>query len=115
MYKIEINSGEEIIETLTNFLKKHGITEGAIVSVIGATGSCKVTSMHKNDAKKIIEKEYHEPLEITGTGEIENGIPHIHAVFGREDQSAIHGHLEWGNVTDWFVHVYLLPLETKSA
>jgi predicted DNA-binding protein with PD1-like motif len=111
MIKIEVQKGEEIIETVTAYLKKHSIKTGVIVSVIGATDSCKISTMPKTDAKEVIEKEYHEPLELSGNGEIEDGKVHMHAVFGREDQSALHGHLEWGIVKDWFVHVYIMPTE----
>lgn len=110
MIKIEIQSGEEIIESLTRQLAEKGIKEAAIVSIIGAVDDCAISSMDKNDAKKVITKEYHEPLELTGTGEIENGKPHIHAILGREDFSTLSGHLEWGKIQAWFVHIYVLPL-----
>ncbi len=109
MIKIEIKSGEEIIESLTKQLAEKGIKNAAIVSIIGAVDACKLSTMPKDDAKKVIEKEYNEPLELSGTGEIEEGKPHIHAVLGKDDQTALMGHLEWGKVESWFVHVYILP------
>lgn len=111
MIKLEIKAGEEIIESLTKQLAKKDIKDASIVSIIGAVDECSLSSMAKTDAKKVIAKDYHEPLELSGTGEIEDGKPHIHAVLGKDDQSTLMGHLEWAKVKAWFVHVYIIPLE----
>lgn len=115
MIKLEIKSGEEIIESLTKQLAAKGIKEAAIVSIIGAVDACRISTMPLYNAKQAIHTEYNEPLELSGTGEIENGKPHIHAVLGRTDQTALMGHLEWGKIKTWFVHVYLIELPGKSA
>ena len=111
MIKIEIKSGEEVIENLSRQIKKAGIKQAAIVSIIGALDSFALSTMPKTDGKKVVVNEFHEPVELTGTGEIENGKPHLHVTVGREDASALMGHLEWGKVKDWFIHVYIMPLE----
>jgi|SRR6185369_1007592 len=111
MIKITIKSGEEVIKSLTKQLSEKSITDAAIVSVIGALDSFKLSTMPKNNAKEVIEKEYHEPVELSGNGEITDGKVHLHVTLGRADQTGLHGHLEWGKVKDWFVHVYLIPLE----
>ncbi|HSW87553.1 MAG TPA: PPC domain-containing DNA-binding protein [Candidatus Saccharimonadales bacterium] len=111
MIKIEVRSGEEVIEKVTKVLLEKHIQEGSIVSVVGAVAACCISTMPKDDAKKDILTEYHEPLEMSGTGEVLEGKPHIHAVFGREGNSAIFGHLHWAQVTEWFVHVYIVPLQ----
>ena len=111
MIKIEVHSGQEVIETITKFIQKEGITDAAIVSVIGALDTFKLSTMPKNNAKEVIEKEYHEPVELSGNGEIAEGKPHLHVTLGRADQTALHGHLEWGKVKEWFVNVYILPLK----
>lgn len=111
MLKVTINSGEEVIATLTKFLQKEKIKNGAIASVVGALDSFSLSTMAKNDGKKVLVKDYHEPVELTGTGEVEDGVPHLHVVVGREDAAALCGHLEWGKVKDWFVHIYIIPLE----
>jgi uncharacterized protein len=108
--KLKIKSGEEIIESLTKQLAEKGIKDAAIVSIIGAVDACQISTMPRDNAKKEIHQEYNEPLELSGTGEIENGKPHIHAVLGRADQTALMGHLEWGKVQNWFVHVYIQPI-----
>ena len=66
--------------------------------------------MPKSDAKKDILKEYRQPLEMSGTGEISEGKPHIHCILGEEGNKTISGHLHWAKVKNWFVNVYILPL-----
>lgn len=107
MIKIHINPGEEVIDVITRYLQDNKISEGVIASVIGAIDECCISTMSKNDAKEDILKEYKEPLEMSGNGEIRDGKPHIHCVFGREDKSSISGHLHWAKVKNWFVNVYL--------
>ena len=65
--------------------------------------------MAQEDAKKDILKEYHEPLEMSGTGEIHDSKPHIHCALGREGNVAIFGHLHWAEVKNWFVNIYIFP------
>ncbi len=85
MIKIHVNPGEEVMEIVTKNIKNKRIREGVIISVIGAVDECCISTMPKNDAKKDILKEYKEPLEMLGNGEIREGKPHIHCVFGREE------------------------------
>ena len=110
MLQAEIHSGQEVIETLTKYLKKNKIKKAAIVSVIGALDSFSLSTMDKKDGQKVITTDYSEPVELTGTGEVVDGKPHLHVTVGRDNASALMGHLEWGKVKDWFVHVYILPL-----
>jgi predicted DNA-binding protein with PD1-like motif len=111
LIKITINPGEEILEVVTNVLKKKHINAGSIVSIIGAVDSCCISTMPKKNPKEDILTEYHEPLELSGTGEVQNGKPHMHCVLGREKNVAVFGHLHWGKVENWFVNVYILPTE----
>src|SRR3989338_11013787 len=113
MIKIHVNPGEEVMVIVTKYLQNKGIQEGAIISVIGAVDECCISTMPKNDAKKDILKEYKEPLEMSGNGEIREGIPHIHCIFAREDKSSISGHLHWAKVKNWFVNIYLIPEVAK--
>lgn len=110
MIKIKIKPGEEVIQTLTNFLQEKNILEASIVSIIGAVDAVCISTMPKDDAKKDILTEYHEPLEMSGTGEVIEGKPHIHAVLGRGGNQAVFGHMHWANIQNWFVHVYVIPL-----
>ena len=58
MIKIQINPGEEVMETISKELQKQDIREGAIVSVVGAVDECCISTMPKQDAKKDILTEY---------------------------------------------------------
>lgn len=106
MLKIEIKKGEEIIKKITDIIKEKQIKTGSL-TLIGGVDSCCISTMPKNDATKDILTEYHEPLELSGTGEIVNGKIHIHVTLGREDKSTLSGHLHWGKVATWFVNVYI--------
>lgn len=114
MLKIEIKPGEEVLKKLTAELKKYAVQEGSIVSIVGAVDECSISTMPKDDAMKDIQTEYHEPLEMSGTGEIHSGKPHIHCVFGREKNVAVFGHLHWAKIKNWFVNIYVIPLELEK-
>lgn len=110
MFVIPVKSGEEVIETITNELRRRDVKAGAIVSLIGAIDRCCISNMPKNDATEDILTEYEQPFEMSGTGEIIDGKPHIHCVLGREGNSSLSGHLHWAIVGAWFVNVYVAEL-----
>ena len=113
MITIEVKPCEEVVETATKVIQKRGIISGSL-TLIGGVDSCCISNMDKADATKDILTEYNEPLEMTAVGEIIDGKPHIHATFGREDNSALFGHLHWAKVKTWFVHVYITPLANSK-
>jgi predicted DNA-binding protein with PD1-like motif len=110
MMRIEVKDGEEVLDKVAAETRRAGITEAVIMSIIGAVDECCVSTMPKGDASTDILREYAEPLEMFGTGEVRNGRPHIHANFGTEDGTAVAGHLHWARPHKWFVNVYLCPL-----
>lgn len=110
MIRIHVNPGEEVITIVSKYLSQHNIKAGAFVSIIGAVDECCIKTMPKDDPKKDIFKEFNESLELSGTGEIRDGKPHIHCVLGREDGSTVSGHLEWAKVKSWYVNIFLIPL-----
>jgi predicted DNA-binding protein with PD1-like motif len=105
---IKINPGEEVMATLEKEFHKRSIPSGALVSIIGAVDECCISNMPKDDATKDLLHEYNEPFELSGTGEIKDGKPHIHCVLGKEDDTALTGHLHWARVKTWYVAVYAL-------
>ena len=109
LIKIRIESGEEVMDVLQKEFAKRNLNDGAIVSVIGAVDECCISNMPKNDATKDILNEYKEPFELSGTGEIREGKPHIHCVLGREGDETISGHLHWAKVATWYVTVFVIP------
>jgi uncharacterized protein len=95
--------------TVTKRLAEEEITDGAIVSVIGAVDEVCISNMPKDDAKSDILTEFRQPFEFSGTGEVKDGTPHIHAVLGAEGNAALSGHLHWAKVGTHFVNVYVVP------
>lgn len=109
-----VNPGEEVIETLTRCATEAGISNGAIVSLIGAVDACAISNMPATDATSDIVSEYRQPFELSGTGEIHDGKVHVHVVLGREGDVALSGHLHRANVGTFFVHAYVVAL-TEGA
>lgn len=106
MQIIEVKQAE-LIESITRQAKDAGITNAAIVSLIGAVDSFTVSTMPKNDPGKDILTDYAMPAEMSGTGEIVDGTVHIHAVMAIDGDRAISGHLHRAQIGHWFARVYL--------
>lgn len=111
MFVISVKPGQEVIETVTTELANRSVSNGAIVSLVGAIDSCCISNMPKGDAKSDILTEYQQPFEMAGTGEVRDGKPHIHCILGREGDTSLAGHLHWARVDTWFVHVYVQELD----
>lgn len=87
--------------------QKRGWREGALVRVIGAVDECCIINMPEEDAKQDILTEYREPRELSGTGEIRDGEPHIHCILSKEGDGTVHGHLHWAKALSWYMAVYV--------
>ncbi|RCG29970.1 DUF296 domain-containing protein [Sphaerisporangium album] len=109
MRLIRVESGE-LIDTLAARAAEMGITNGAIVSLIGSVDSFRISTMPADDATTDIITTCGQPAEMTGTGEIVDGKPHIHAVMAVEGNKAVCGHLHAAYVGTWFANVYIAPL-----
>lgn len=110
MFLISVQPGDEVIRKVTTELAQRNVKNGAIVSLIGAIDRCVISNMPAGDPKSDILTEYAQPFEVTGTGEIKDGIPHIHCVLGREGDVSLAGHLHSAHVENWFVNVYVAEL-----
>lgn len=115
MFVISVNPGQEVIETVTAELARRKVNSGAIVSLIGAIDHCCISNMPAGDPKSDILTEYSQPFEMSGTGEIKDGIPHIHCVLGREGDASLAGHLHWARVETHFVNVYVSDLAEHAT
>ena len=78
------------------------------MTLIGAVDSFTLSTMPADDATRDVITNYELPAEMTATGEIVNGRPHVHAVMAVEGDRAISGHLHKAQVGTWFVRAYLL-------
>lgn len=110
MILLSVAPGEEVVEALGRQLTERGILRGAIVSLIGAVDACCVSNMPRDDASADMLNEYHQPFELSGTGEIRQGRPHIHCVLSAQGDGALAGHLHWARVETWFVNAYVVPM-----
>ena len=111
MIRISVSPGEEVMDSISRQLAARDIRDGAVVSLIGAIDSCRISNMPKGDATDNIFSEYKQPFELSGTGEIKDGALHIHCVLGTDDADrALAGHLHWAHVVHWFVNAYVIPL-----
>ncbi|WP_165494941.1 PCC domain-containing protein [Actinomadura roseirufa] len=108
MHMIEI-AGGPLVEALTAKVAELGITSGAIVSLIGAVDEFTISTMPEDDASKDIVSTYAIPAEMHGTGEIVNGVPHIHATFAVAGDRGLAGHLHEVIVGHWFARIYVIP------
>ncbi|MBI3687073.1 MAG: DUF296 domain-containing protein [Actinobacteria bacterium] len=108
MHVIEIRDAD-LMTAITQRAGELGITNGAIVSLIGAVDSFTVSTMPAHDASADILTDYDLPAEMSGTGEIVDGLVHVHAVLAVEGDRAISGHLHRAHVGHWFARAYVLP------
>jgi predicted DNA-binding protein with PD1-like motif len=98
----------ELIEGINRQAAQQGITNGAIVSLIGAVDSFTVSTMATDDATKDVLTDYELPAEMNGTGEIKDGAVHIHAVMAVQGDRAISGHLHRATIGTWFARAYVV-------
>lgn len=108
MLVVEVRD-DELISALAAAAKERGIVHAAIVSLIGAVDSFTVSTMPALDATRDVLTDYDLPAEMTATGEIVDGKPHIHAVMAVEGDRPIAGHLHRAQVSTWFTRAYLMP------
>ncbi|WP_239132766.1 PCC domain-containing protein [Paractinoplanes durhamensis] len=108
-YLVKVAKGQEVLATIAAAAAGLGITDGAI-TLIGAVHEVRISVMRKNDALTDLIRDYAQPFELTGTGELAGGQIHVHATLAGEDLT-VAGHLHAATVRDFFVHAYLSPLE----
>lgn len=107
MHVIEVRNAE-LLETITQRAKELGITNGAIVSLIGAVDGFMVSTMPTSDATQDVITEYDLPAEMHGTGEITDGQVHVHATMAVEGDKGIAGHVHRADVGTWFARAYVV-------
>lgn len=106
---VRVPAGSEVMATLTARLAEAGVRDAAIVSVVGAVDECRISTMPAGDPTADVLTDLVRPFELSGTGEVTDGVPHVHCVLGAEG-TALAGHLHSALVRTWFVNVYVLPL-----
>jgi predicted DNA-binding protein with PD1-like motif len=110
MHVFEVTDGE-LIKSLESRAQAAGITDAAIVSLIGGVDRFTVSTMPADDATKDVVSEYALPGEMHGVGEIKAGKAHIHATFAIQGDHAVAGHVHAAEVGTWFARAYLITVE----
>ena len=110
MIVIEVRHGE-LMESITRQAAEQGITYAAIVALIGAPDSFTLSTPPIGDPKSHTYSSYYMPAEMTATGEIVDGKPHIHAVMAVQGDRTIGGHLHEAQLDSSFARAYVIPSE----
>jgi uncharacterized protein len=114
MHVLEVRNAE-LMESITTQAAERGITYAAIVALIGAIDSFTVSTNPAGDPTAHTYSSYPLPAEMTGTGEIVAGKPHIHAVMAVQGDRTIGGHLHSAQIHTSFARAYVMPSEDHVA
>ena len=114
MYVLEVRNAE-LIESLTKQAAAQRITYAAIVALIGAVDSFTVSTNPAGDPTAHTYSNYPLPAEMTATGEIVDGKPHIHAVMAVQGDRTIGGHLHTAHLGTSFARAYVIPSDHHVA
>lgn len=109
MLVFEITTGE-MIESIEAQAKSSGISDAAIVSLIGGVDAFAVSTMPAHDARQDILSAYQVPGEMHGSGEIRAGKAHVHATFAIQGDRAVAGHVHSAEIGTWFARAYVIPV-----
>ncbi|MEU4803982.1 DUF296 domain-containing protein [Actinosynnema sp. NPDC023587] len=110
MFVLEVTN-DELMESLTRQSKERGIMNAAIVSLIGGVDSFTVSTMPADDAGKDLVSTYSLPAEMHGSGEIKDGVVHVHATMAVQGDRAVAGHLHRAQVGTWFARAYVITVD----
>lgn len=91
VYRIRIDKGAMLLESIVEAARKHGVTDGAVLTAAGALSEC--TFHGVGGTKQSIK----EDMEINSLGGIvAAGEPHLHVILTNAKRGAFGGHLENG-------------------
>jgi predicted DNA-binding protein with PD1-like motif len=100
---------DELLQSIARQAKNLGIRNAAIVTLIGAADSFRISTVPADDATTDTITDYDLPAEMTATGEIVDGVVHIHAAMAVAGDRAVAGHLHRAVVQTHFARAYRLP------
>jgi hypothetical protein len=86
-----------------------GSTPSPDAAIVGAIDSFTVSTNPAGDATAHTYSSYPLPAEMTATGEIVDGKPHIHAVIAVQGDRTIGGHLHQAHIRTSFARAYVIP------
>ena len=95
VYRIRLDRGDLLLETIEDVIKKNGIADGAVLSAAGSLQECtfhRVKSLAEKPEQEFITVK--EPMEILNiSGMIAGSEPHLHMTLSGA-KGAFGGHLE---------------------
>jgi predicted DNA-binding protein with PD1-like motif len=94
---------------------QQGISYAAIVALAGAVNSFTVSTPPYGDPTSHTYKRYPLPAEMTATGEIVDGKPHVHAVMAVQGDRTIGGLLHSTQVGSSLACAYVMPSDHRVA
>ncbi len=104
---IRLHRSDDIMLTIQEYVKKHHIQAGVILSGVGC-----VYEAHIRDASGIKERTIQENMEIVSmTGTVGENRCHVHISFSKEDLSTIGGHLMKGTYVNTTLELVILEIE----
>jgi predicted DNA-binding protein with PD1-like motif len=110
MELIGLTAKGDLIEALTAEAAARGIKDAAVVSVVGAVRSFTLANM-KADTPRETEHTSGKYAELSGNGEILDGVPNIHVTCGLDGGRALSGHLESAEIGGpFYVNAYVIRL-----
>jgi len=110
MELIMLDQRGDLVEALTAVVAERGISNAAVVSVVGAVRAFTVSTMKADNPREAVLTSGRF-AEVAGNGEIVNGVPNLHVTCGLEGGAALAGHLHSAEVGGpYFVNVYLSRL-----
>jgi uncharacterized protein len=110
MHVFEVRNAE-LMESITKQAAEQGIAYAAIVAIDSFT----VSTNPAGDPTAHTYSNYPLPAEMTATGEIVDGKPHIHAVMAVQGDRTIGGHLHKAYLGTSFARAYVIPSEHHVA
>lgn len=114
MHVIEVKNAD-VLETISARAKGLGVVNGAIVALIGGVDAFTISTMPAGDPTRDVITDYDLPAEMHGSGEIVDGVVHVHATMAIEGDRAVAGHLHRARVGTWFARAYVAPVSANSS
>jgi len=97
VYRVRLDRGDLLLESIQDVIHKHGIADGAVLTAAGSLQECtfhRVKSIAEKPEDEFITVK--EPIEILNiNGMIAGGEPHLHLTLSGA-KGAFGGHLEKG-------------------
>ena len=110
-FLIQVDRKHEVVDTIRRAVHQRNISD-AVITLIGAVSEAEISVMAKDNEKIDYIRRYHQPLELSGTGEVVDGDVHLHVTLAGEDIT-VAGHLHRATVGGFFVRAYITPVASR--